>query len=133
MNFFLVKSEPGSYSFSQLVKDGTTMWEGVRNYSARNFLRTMKKGDRVLFYHSGDEKAVVGIAHVNREAYPDPTTKEDWSVVDLAADRKFSKPVPLIAIKKEKKLKDIPLVKQGRLSVMPLKKTEFDIIVEMGD
>lgn len=132
MNYFLVKSEPETYSWSQLVKDGKTMWEGVRNYAARLHLRAMKTGDMVLFYHSGDDKSVFGIAKVVKEAYQDPTTTEDWSVVDLAAEKPLKKPVTLSAIKAEKKLQNIYLVRQGRLSVMPLGKEEFELIVHMG-
>ncbi len=132
MNYFLVKSEPETYSWSQLVKDGKTMWEGVRNYAARIHLRAMKTGDLVLFYHSGEDKAVMGIAKVVKEAYQDPTTKEDWSVVDLAPEKPLKKPVTLSEVKAEKKLKNIYLVRQGRLSVMPLGKEEFELIVRMG-
>lgn len=132
MNYFLVKSEPETYSWQQFSKDGKTMWEGVRNYAARIHLRAMKTGDLVLFYHSGEERSVMGISKVVKEAYQDPTTKEDWSVVDLAVHSALHKPVPLSAIKAEKKLKNIYLVRQGRLSVMPLEKNEFDLIVKMG-
>lgn len=132
MNYFLVKSEPETYSWQQFEKDGKTMWEGVRNYAARIHLRAMKKGDHVLFYHSGEDKAVMGIAKVEKEAYQDPTTKEDWSVVDLSPENALKKPVTLSAVKAEKKLQNIYLVRQGRLSVMPLGKEEFDLIVKMG-
>lgn len=132
MNHFLVKSEPETYSWQQFEKDGKTMWEGVRNYAARLHLRAMKPGDRVLFYHSGDDKSVMGIAKVVKEAYADPTTKEDWSVVDLTPQSGLKKPVTLSAIKAEKKLQNIYLVRQGRLSVMPLGKDEFELIVKMG-
>jgi predicted RNA-binding protein with PUA-like domain len=133
MNYFLVKSEPETYSWAQFVKDGKTIWEGVRNYAARKNLRAMKNGDMVLFYHSGEDKAVIGIAKVAREAYQDPTTKEDWSVVDLAFQQSLKKPVTLAQIKAEKKLQNIYLVRQGRLSVMPLGKEEFEFIVKMGN
>ena len=132
MNYFLIKSEPETYSFAQLMKDGKTMWEGVRNFAARKNLRAMQKGDLVLFYHSGEEKAVVGIARVEREAYQDPTTKEDWSVVDISVNEALKKPVALSAIKAEKTLQNIYLVRQGRLSVMPLAEEEFALIVKMG-
>ena len=132
MNYFLVKSEPETYSWKQFVKDGKTMWEGVRNYAARKNLRFMQQGDLVLFYHSGEDKSVMGIAKVFREAYPDPTTKEDWSVVDLMVHQPLKKPVTLAQIKSEKKLQNIYLVRQGRLSVMPLAKEEFELIVQMG-
>lgn len=133
MNYFLVKSEPETYSWEQFVKDGKTMWEGVRNYAARLHLRAMKNGDMVLFYHSGEDKSVMGIAKVSKEAYPDPTTKEDWSVVDLAVQQPLKKTVTLAQIKAEKKLQNIYLVRQGRLSVMPLGKEEFELIVKMGN
>ena len=132
MNYFLVKSEPETYSWPQFEKDDKTMWEGVRNYAARIHLRAMKAGDAVLFYHSGEDKSVMGISKVVKEAYQDPTTKEDWSVVDLTPEQGLKKPVTLAAIKAEKKLQNIYLVRQGRLSVMPLKKEEFDLIVKMG-
>jgi predicted RNA-binding protein with PUA-like domain len=132
MNYFLVKSEPETYSWANFVKEGKTMWEGVRNYAARKNLRAMRKGDLVLFYHSGEEKAVVGIAKVEREAYQDPTVKEDWSVVDISVHKALKKPVSLSAIKAEKKLQNIYLVRQGWLSVMPLLKEEFELIVSMG-
>jgi len=132
MNYFLVKSEPETYSWKQFEKDGKTMWEGVRNYAARLHLRAMRSGDLVLFYHSGEGKCVVGISRVEKEAYQDPTTKEDWSVVDLVPQSSLKKQVTLSAIKAEKKLQNIYLVRQARLSVMPLKKEEFDLIVMMG-
>lgn len=132
MNYFLVKSEPETYSWKQFEKDGKTMWEGVRNYAARIHLRAMQHGDHVLFYHSGEDKCVMGIARVVKTAYQDPTTKEDWSVVDLVPYAALKKSVPLSVIKAEKKLQQIYLVRQGRLSVMPLGKSEFDLIVKMG-
>ena len=132
MNYFLVKSEPETYSWQQFAKDDKTMWEGVRNYAARIHLRAMKNGDLVLFYHSGEDKAVFGIAKVVKEAYQDPTTTEDWSVIDLVPVNALKKSVTLSAIKAEKKLKNIYLVRQGRLSVMPLGKDEFELIVKMG-
>lgn len=132
MNFYLVKSEPGTYSISDLAKDGSTIWEGVRNYAARLHLRAMKTGDRVLFYHSGDDKAVVGECKVVKTAYQDPTTSEDWSVIDLAFVSKFKKPVGLKTIKAEPRLKNIMLVRQGRLSVMPLTAQEFKIIIGLS-
>jgi predicted RNA-binding protein with PUA-like domain len=132
-NFWLVKQEPSSYSWSDFVAEGKTAWTGVRNYTARNNLRKMKKGDELLFYHSGEEKAVVGIARVMRPAYPDTTAKEgDWSAVDLAPIKSLSQPVTLRQIKNEPRLKQIPLVRQSRLSVMPLGKAEFGEIVKMS-
>ena len=132
-NFWLVKQEPSSYSWSDLVAEGETSWTGVRNFTARNNLRKMRKADEVLFYHSGEQKAVVGIAQVMRTAYPDPTAKEgDWSTVDLAAVKPLARPVTLREIKGNPCLRGIPLVRQSRLSVMPLAEPEFREIVRMG-
>jgi predicted RNA-binding protein with PUA-like domain len=132
-NLWLVKQEPSDYSWSDFVSDGGTSWTGVRNFAARNNLRRMRKGDRVLFYHSGEDKAVVGIAKVMRTAYRDATAKEgDWSAVDLAPIKPLRKPVTLAEIKAKPQLKDIALVRQSRLSVMPLGAKEFDLIVRMG-
>jgi predicted RNA-binding protein with PUA-like domain len=131
-NFWLVKQEPSSYSWADFVGDGKTTWTGVRNFAARNNLRKMRTGDEVLFYHSGEEKAVVGIAKVTRTAYPDPTAKEgDWSTVDLAAVKPLARSVTLREIKANSRLKGIPLVRQSRLSVMPLAEPEFREIVNM--
>ena len=132
-NFWLVKQEPSSYSWSDLVAEGETSWTGVRNFTARNNLRKMRKADEVLFYHSGEEKAVVGIAKVMRTAYPDPTAKEgDWSTVDLAAVKPLARPVTLREIKSNPRLRGIPLVRQSRLSVMPLAEPEFREMVNMA-
>ncbi len=131
MNFWLVKQEPEKYSFDDLVKDGKTIWDGVRNYQARNNLREMKKGDKVLFYHSVSEKSVVGMAEVSKENFPDPAD-EKWLAVEIKASEKFAKPVTLEQIKNDKKLQDIALIKQSRLSVMPLKKAEFDAILKLS-
>jgi predicted RNA-binding protein with PUA-like domain len=132
-NFWLVKQEPSSYSWSDFIAEGQTAWTGVRNYAARNNLRKMREGDEVLFYHSGEDKAVVGIARVTRQAYPDPTAKEgDWSAVDLAPVKSLRRSISLRAIKDNRRLKDIPLIRQSRLSVMPLAKSEFHEIVNMG-
>jgi predicted RNA-binding protein with PUA-like domain len=131
-SFWLVKQEPSSYSWTDFVSDRQTSWTGVRNFAARNNLRKMQHGDEVLFYHSGDEKAVVGIAKVTRTSYPDPTTKEgDWSTVDIAAVAPLSRPVTLREIKGNPRLKRIPLVRQARLSVMPLSKADFREIINM--
>jgi predicted RNA-binding protein with PUA-like domain len=131
--FWLVKQEPTAYSWDQLVRDKRTMWDGVRNFQARNNLKAMKSGDRVLYYHSVEGQAVVGIAEVAREAYPDPTAKDgDWVVVDLVPVKPLAKPVTLDAIKGVPALRDIALVRQGRLSVMPLTKDAFETIVKMG-
>ncbi|MFI5219123.1 MAG: EVE domain-containing protein [Bacteroidia bacterium] len=132
MNYWLVKSEPSVYSWEQLEKDGQTIWSGVRNYAARLHLNAMEAGDRVLFYHSNDG-IVAGIAEVVKPAYQDPTTDDDrWVAVDLIPVKALNKQVSLQKIKAEKKLKDIALVRIGRLSVMPLKKEEFDTIIKMG-
>lgn len=133
IQYWLVKSEPFKYSWEKFNKEGRTFWDGVRNYQARNNLREMKEGDLVLFYHSNEGKNVVGVAKVVKEAYQDPTTDDtNWVVVDLVPVQSLDKPVTLEQIKAEESLKDISLVRQGRLSVMPLKATEFDKILEMG-
>jgi len=131
--YWLVKQEPTKYSFDQLVADGGTMWDGVRNFQARNNLQAMRRGDRALFYHSVVGTAVVGICEVTREAYPDPTAKEgNWVAVDLAPVRKLERPVTLEEIKADRTLRTIPLVRQSRLSVMPIPKAAFDAIVKRG-
>lgn len=133
MNYFLVKSEPFKYSWEKFNEDGRTFWDGVRNYQARNNMKEMKAGDLVLFYHSNEGKCVVGIAKVVREYYQDPTTDDsNWVVVDLAPVETLKNPVSLAQIKAEESLADIALIKQGRLSVMKLKNTEFDKILEMS-
>jgi predicted RNA-binding protein with PUA-like domain len=133
MNYWLVKSEPFKYSWNKFLEDGSTFWDGVRNYQARNNLKAMKKGDMVLFYHSNEGMEVVGIAKVTKEHYQDPTTTDtNWVVVDLKPHKSFKKPVTLSQIKADELLQNIALVKQGRLSVMPLKVEEFDRIVELG-
>jgi predicted RNA-binding protein with PUA-like domain len=133
MNYWLVKSEPCRYSWDQFVKDKRTYWDGVRNYQARNNLNAMKKGDAVLFYHSNEDLAVVGIARVVKEAYQDPTTEDQrWVVVDLEPIEPLSQPVPLSEIKQDRRLQDIALIRQGRLSVMPLTQEEFTVIVAKG-
>ncbi len=131
MNYWLVKQEPEAYSFDDLIRDGKTDWTGVRNYQARNNLRAMKKGDKVLFYHSISDKQVVGLSEVTREEYPDPTDP-NWICVELTPVAKFANPVSLASIKSTKKLENIALIKQSRLSVMPLTKAEFETIVKMG-
>jgi predicted RNA-binding protein with PUA-like domain len=132
-NYWLVKQEPESYSWHDFVKEKKTSWTGVRNYTARNNLRAMGKGDEVLFYHSGEEKAVVGVAKVMRSAYSDPTASEgDWSAVDLVPVRPLAHPVTLAQIKKTARLKNIPLVRLSRLSVMPLGEKEFHLIIDMA-
>src|SRR5205809_8064983 len=132
-NFWLVKQEPSSYSWSDFTAEGETNWTGVRNYTARNNLRRMRKGDEVLFYHSGEDKAVIGIAKVTRGTYPDPTAKEgDWNAVDLTPIKSLRRPVTLQQIKAAPRLKKIQLVRQSRLSVMPVTAGEFRAIVAMG-
>jgi predicted RNA-binding protein with PUA-like domain len=133
MNHWLVKSEPFKYSWEEFLRDGWTYWDGVRNYQARNNLSKMQKGDLVLFYHSNEGLEVVGIAKVIKEAYQDPTIDDKrWVVVDLEPVETLDNPVPLNEIKKDKRLKDIALIKQSRLSVMPINKEEFRIIVTKG-
>ncbi len=133
MAYFLVKSEPNTYSWADLVRDKKTMWEGVRNYTARNNLRAMKKGDLLLFYHSVVGKEVVGVAKVAKTAYPDPTAKKgDWSVVDVAPVKALGQPVTLAQIKGDARLADIALVKQSRLSVVPLSAAHFRRILALG-
>ena len=133
MNYWLVKSEPHKYSWEKFNEQGRTFWDGVRNYMARNNLKEMKEGDLVLFYHSNEGKEVVGIAKVVKEFYQDPTTEDpNWVVVDLAPVESLKTPVTLATIKADEKLKDIALVRQGRLSVMALKREEFDHIVRLG-
>lgn len=134
MQYWLIKSEPYVFSFADLEREGRTMWEGVRNYQARNNLRTMKLGDQALFYHSNEGLEVVGIAEVIREHYPDPTAeKGDWSVVDFAPVRRLTKPVSLKAIKNDPSLQDIALIKSFRLSVIPLREEEFRRILDISE
>lgn len=133
MNYFLVKSEPFKYSWEKFNQDGRTFWDGVRNFQARNNLKAMKEGDLVLFYHSNEGKEVVGVAKVIKESYQDPTTEDpNWVVVDLAPVETLKRPVKLEEIKADERLANISLVKQGRLSVMSLKKEEFDRILELA-
>lgn len=133
MNYWLVKSEPEAYSWTTLVKDGGTAWTGVRNFQARIYLRAMRSGDLVCFYHSVTDKQVVGLAKVAKEAYPDATAKEgDWSCVDLAPVKPLANPVSLDVIKADKVLAEIPLVRQSRLSVSPLSKEQFARLLTLG-
>ena len=133
MNHWIVKQEPEAYSWTDFLKDGRAAWTGVRNFQARNNLRSMKKGDPVFFYHSVSEKQIVGLARVAREAYPDPTAKEgDWVAVDLVPVKTLARPVPLEAIKNDSAVKDIALVKNSRLSVSPLSKAHFDRLLAMA-
>jgi predicted RNA-binding protein with PUA-like domain len=133
MNHWLVKSEPFKYSWDQFVADGKTMWDGVRNYQARNNLREMKKGDLVLWYHSNEGLEVVGIAKVVKESYQDPTSDNaNWVVVDLKPFKKLKKSVTLEQVKADPRLQNIGLVRQGRLSVQALKPEEFDAILDLS-
>ena len=134
INYWLLKSEPDAWSWDNQVKEGASMWDGVRNYQARNNLKEMKKNDLCFFYHSVTERSIVGIVKVVKEYYPDPTDKTGrFVVVDVKATKKLKNPVSLDQIKENSKLQDIALVKQSRLSVMPLKKTEWDIIIKMSN
>jgi len=134
MNYWLVKSEPETYSWSRFVSEGKAVWDGVRNYQARNNLMAMKEGDMVLFYHSVSDKEIVGIARIVKEYYPDSTADSDkWVVVDMVPENRLKHPVTLQQVKMDERLENIALVKQARLSVMPLKREEFDAIVELGE
>ena len=129
MNCWLVKTEPEEYSFDELLSDGKVIWDGVRNFQARNNLKAMQQGDQVFVYHSGKSREILGIAEVIKEYYPDPSDKTGlWVVVELKPVRKLNKPFALLQIKKEKLLSKLPLLKQSRLSVMPIAKEEFDFI-----
>ena len=132
MNYWLMKTEPGTYSWDDLVKDKKTAWDGVRNFQARNNLKTMKKGDTVLIYHSGDDKAVIGTAKILKEGYPDPK-EPDWILVDVGSDKKLKKPVTLAQIKSDKRLSNMTLVKASRLSVQPVRKEEFEMIMALSE
>lgn len=133
MAYWLVKSEPFKYSWDKFVEDKQTMWDGVRNYAARNNLKAMKKGDQVLWYHSNEGLEVVGIAKVAKEFYQDPTTEDaNWVVVDLKPFKKIKNPVKLETVKADKRLAEMALVRLGRLSVQPVTDEEFDIIMELG-
>jgi predicted RNA-binding protein with PUA-like domain len=133
MKYWLVKSEPDAYSWADLVKDGRTAWTGVRNFAARLNLRGMKKGDLVLFYHSVIEKQIVGLARVDKTAYPDPTATEgDWSAVDIIPVKPLKTPISLDMIKLDKTLKGMVLVRQTRLSVTPVTSEQYNRIIELG-
>lgn len=133
MNYWLVKSEPFKYSWDHFVAEKTAIWDGVRNYAARNNMKAMSVGDLVLFYHSNEGKEVVGLAKISKEHYPDPTTDDPrWVVVELIPVEKFPKTVTLEQIKKDERLQHIPLVTQSRLSVQPIGKAEFDIIIGLA-
>jgi len=131
MNYWMVKSEPASYSWDDFAAKQEDVWDGVRNYQARNSLREMQLGDAVLFYHSGKDKAVVGIAEVSEEAFPDPKDAA-WIAVKLKAKRPLKSAVTLEMIKSEDRLSELPMLKQSRLSVLPVGKEEFDLLLKMG-
>jgi len=134
VNYWLAKSEPEAYSWTQLVRDGRTAWTGVRNFQARNNLRAMKTGDHVFFYHSVSDKQVVGVARVIKAAYPDPTaTDGDWACVDLAPVKPLKTPVSLAAIKADAVLKEMPLVRQSRLSVTPVTAVQAERLNRLGN
>ena len=133
MNYWLVKSEPGAYSWDDLVRLGRDHWDGVRNYQARNNMKLMKVGDEVLFYHSVNDKQVVGIARVAKEFYQDPTTDDErWVVVDLVPVRKLDKPVTLAQIKAVDSLSEFALIRNSRFSVMPVDKDHYQTILKMS-
>lgn len=133
MAYWLIKSEPSVYSYDQLEKDKITFWDGVRNYAARNHLKAMKKGDLAFFYHSNEGTEIVGIAQVAKEAYQDPSTKEEaWVAVDFKPHKKFKKTVTLAQVKAEKKLANMALVRLGRLSVQPVTDEEWKIVMTMA-
>jgi predicted RNA-binding protein with PUA-like domain len=132
MNYWLVKTEPDSYSWNDLVKDKKTVWDGVRNFQARSHLKKMEKGDTVFIYHTGDEKAVVGMAQVAKAPYADPSDAE-WVVVELSASKALKNPVSLAQIKSDKRLADMVLVRASRLSVQPVKPSEYDLMVRLSE
>lgn len=134
MNYWLIKSEKSAYSFDDLERDGSTYWDGVRNYQARNNMKAMEVGDLCLYYHSVNDRENVGIAEVVKTFYQDPTTEDDrWVVVDVKYHTRFKKPVSLEMVKAEERLSDMVLVRNSRLSVQPVKKEEFDLIVAMSE
>jgi len=132
MNYWLVKTEPETYSWDDLARDKKTVWDGVRNFQARNNLKSMKKGDTVFIYHSGDDKAVLGTAKILKEAYQDPKDK-DWIVVEIVADKKLKRPVTLSQVKATKKLSNMVLVKSSRLSIQPVREDEFNAVLELSE
>jgi predicted RNA-binding protein with PUA-like domain len=132
MNYWLVKSEPGTFSWDDLVRDKKTVWDGVRNFQARNNLKNMKKGDLAFFYHSGEDKAIVGIGKIVKEGYPEPKDN-NWIAVDISSDKKLKNPVTLAQIKADKRLADMVLVRASRLSVQPVKADEFDLIMALSE
>ena len=132
MNYWLVKTEPDTFSWDDLVRDKKTVWDGVRNFQARNNLKGMKKGDLAFFYHTGDEKAIVGIGKIIKEGYPEPADKE-WLAVDIAPERKLKNPVTLAQIKADKRFANMVLVKASRLSVQSVRPEEFDLILDLSN
>lgn len=131
MNYWLMKTEPGTYSWADLERDKKATWDGVRNFQARNNLKEMKKGDWALIYHSGEGKEVIGIAQISRESFPDPSDP-DWVAVEIVPQKKLKNPVTLAQVKANKALAKMALVKTSRLSVQPVKKEEFDMIMAMA-
>jgi predicted RNA-binding protein with PUA-like domain len=131
MQYWLVKTEPETYSWDNLVKDKKGVWDGVRNFQARSNMKAMKKGDLVFVYHTGDEKSIVGLAKIASEPYPEPKDK-DWVAVDLTPDKKLKKAISLAQVKADKKLANMVLVRASRLSVQPVKQEEFDYILELS-
>ncbi len=132
MNYWLMKSEPSTYSWADLEKDKKATWDGVRNFQARNNLKAMKKDDLAFIYHSNEDKAIIGIAKISKENYPDPAEK-DWVVVDIAPVKKLKAPVSLAQIKADKRLSDMVLVRASRLSVQPVKKEEFELVIKLSE
>ncbi len=132
MNFWLLKTEPETFSWGDLVRDKKAVWDGVRNFQARKNLKEMKKGDQAFIYHTGDEKAVVGISTVTKEAYPEPKDP-DWVAVDLAPDKPLKNPVTLARVKQDKSLQKMVLVRAARLSVQPVSKEEYERILALSD
>ena len=132
MAYWLLKTEPGTYSWENLVKDKKTIWDGVRNFQARNNLKAMKKGDLAFIYHSGDDKSVMGVAKIAKEQFPDPTDK-DWVSVELVPHKKLKRPVSLSEIKANKRLAEMILVRVSRLSVQPVKEEEFERVVAISE
>jgi len=134
MHYWIIKTEPSTYSWDKFVAEGKSMWDGVRNYQARNNMMAMKEGDLVLFYHSNEGKEIVGMAKVTKEHYPDPTTDDPrWVVVEFEPVQQFKKPVTLAMLKADERFANVSLVRQGRLSVLPIKREEFDLILGLGN
>jgi predicted RNA-binding protein with PUA-like domain len=132
MNYWLIKTEPGTYSWYDLVKDKKTTWDGVRNFQARNNLKAMKKGDITFFYHSGEDKAIIGTAKVSKEFFPDPKDKE-WIAVEITIERMLTKPITLAQVKADKQLSNMALVRNSRLSVQPVKNEEVDLLLKLSN